>query len=37
MRKIIALGLTAAGIAWTLGRRKTSAPADAWAAGTDPV
>ncbi len=37
MSKIIALGLTAAGIVWALGRRTTSAPADAWAAGTDPV
>jgi hypothetical protein len=37
MKKIIAVGLVAAGLIWTLGQRKTSAPADTWAAGTDPV
>ncbi len=37
MKKIVAVGLTAAGLVWTLGRRKGSASADTWAAGTDPV
>lgn len=37
MSKIIALGLAAVGLVWALGRRTTSTPVDAWAAGTDPV
>lgn len=37
MSKIIALGLTAAGVVWALGRQRRSAPADSWAAGTDAV
>jgi hypothetical protein len=37
MSKIIALGLAAAGTWWALGRQRRTAPADTWAAGTDPV
>jgi hypothetical protein len=37
MKKIIALGLAAAGIFWALGKRSDSKPADTWAAATDKV
>lgn len=37
MKKIIALGLTAAGLLWAVGQHRKSAPVDTWAAGTDPV
>ena len=37
MKKIIALGLTAAGVFWALGRAKNDKPVDTWAAATDKV
>jgi hypothetical protein len=37
MKKIIALGLTAAGVIWVLGRRSKDAPVDTWSAATDRV
>lgn len=36
MKKILALGLAAAGLAWTLARRGER-PADTWAQATDEV
>lgn len=37
MRKLVALGLAAAGVVWAINRRSDDdrPPADAWAAGTD--
>jgi len=37
MKKILALGLTAAGVIWALNRRSNHQPADTWAAATDSV
>jgi hypothetical protein len=38
MKKIIALGLAAAGVFWALGKRsKNSEPVDTWSAATDRV
>jgi hypothetical protein len=35
MKKILALGLAAAGVLWALGRARKDQPVDTWAAGTD--
>ncbi|MCW2770633.1 MAG: hypothetical protein JWR27_2066 [Aeromicrobium sp.] len=35
MKKILALGIAAAGVLWALGKAKNSKPTDTWAAGTD--
>ena len=37
MKKIIALGLAAAGVFWALSKSKQDKPADTWAAATDKV
>jgi hypothetical protein len=37
MKKIIVLVAAAAGLAWAVGRSKSSPPADPWAAASDPV
>jgi len=37
MKKIIALGLAAAGVFWALGKRSNGKPVDTWAAATDKV
>jgi len=37
MKKFIALGLTAAGVFWALGKRSKQQPVDTWAAATDRV
>ena len=37
MKKIIALGLAAAGVYWALGKRSNSKPVDTWSAATDRV
>ena len=36
MKKILAVGLAVAGIAWAVARRSDK-PADVWAQATDPV
>jgi hypothetical protein len=35
MKKILALGLAAAGALWALGRARKDRPVDTWADGTD--
>ncbi len=35
MKKFIALGLTAAGVLWALGKRSGPPPVDTWSAATD--
>ncbi|MCW2825163.1 MAG: hypothetical protein JWQ91_2080 [Aeromicrobium sp.] len=35
MKKILTLGIAAAGVLWALGKAKNDKPADTWAAGTD--
>nr|MCW2729095.1 hypothetical protein [Aeromicrobium sp.] len=37
MKKIIALGLAAAGVIWALGKRSKDMPVDTWSAATDRV
>jgi hypothetical protein len=37
MKKIIALGLAAAGVFWAVGRSRADKPADSWSAATDRV
>ena len=38
MKKIIALGLAAGGVLWSLSQRRNKTTSnDTWAAGTDPV
>jgi hypothetical protein len=37
MKKIIALGLAAAGVFWAIGRSKKSTETDHWAAASDNV
>ena len=37
MKKIIALGLAAAGVFWALGKKKNAKPADNWAGASDTV
>jgi hypothetical protein len=37
MKKIITLGLAAAGIFWAVGQSRKQKPADAWAAASDKV
>ena len=37
MKKIIALGLAAAGIFWAFGKSRIDKPADTWAAASDTV
>lgn len=35
MKKLVALGLAAAGLLWVLGKDRDEQPVDTWAAGTD--
>ena len=35
MKRFIALGLAAAGVAWALGKRAGDVPADTWSDATD--
>jgi hypothetical protein len=37
MKKIIALGLAAAGVFWALGKSKKKAPGNTWADASDKV
>ncbi len=37
MKKLVALGLAAAGVFWVLGKAKKDQPIDTWSAGTDRV
>jgi hypothetical protein len=37
MKKIITLGLAAAGVFWVLGKRSKSTPVNTWSAATDKV
>ncbi|VXC51880.1 conserved hypothetical protein [Aeromicrobium sp. 9AM] len=37
MKKIIALGLAAAGVFWAVSKSKQGKPADTWAAASDKV
>jgi hypothetical protein len=37
MKKIIALGLAAAGVFWAVSKSRDSKPADTWAAASDKV
>ena len=37
MKKILVLIAAAAGVAWAVGRSKSTPPTDPWAQATDPV
>lgn len=37
MKKLVALGLAAAGVFWVLGKTKKDPQTDTWSAGTDRV